>query len=105
MVLLLSGALRSVTALVLGFAGLAITCAAAWGFLANRGARRWLALAVLVAAPVLVIVVYVAAGLLWEIALAVALAAAAVAAGRAALVSGGLPAGPRVAAAPRQRPS
>ena len=104
-VLLLSGALRSITALVLGFAGLAITCAAAWWFLANRGARRWLALAVLVAAPVLVIVVYVAAGLWWEIALAVVLAVAALAAGRAALVSGGLPAGPReYTAAPQQRP-
>jgi diacylglycerol kinase family enzyme len=104
-VLLVSGALRSITALVLGFAGLAVTCAAAWWFLANRGARRWLALAVLVAAPVLVIVVYVIAGLLWEIALAAVLAAAAVAAGRAALSGGQLPAGPReYAAAPRQRP-
>jgi diacylglycerol kinase family enzyme len=104
-VLLLAGALASITALVLGFAGLAITCAAAWWFLANRGVRRWLALAVLVAAPVLVIVVYVVAGLPWEIALAVVLAVAAVAAGRAALVSGRRPAGPReYAAAPQQRP-
>ncbi|HEY4854563.1 MAG TPA: hypothetical protein VII22_27565, partial [Streptosporangiaceae bacterium] len=86
LVLVLSGALRSITALLLGFAGLAIACAAAWGFLANRGVLRWLALAVLVAAPVFVLVVYVVAGLLWEVALAVVLAAAAVAAGRAALV-------------------
>ncbi len=55
-VLLLSGALRSIIALVLGFAGLAVGCAAAWWFLANRGVLRWLALVVLVAAPVLVIV-------------------------------------------------
>src|ERR1035438_691134 len=86
-VLLLSGALRSIAALVLGFAGLAIACAAAWWFLANRGILRWLALAVLVAAPVFVIVVYVVAGLLWEIVLGAVLAAAAVAAGRAALSS------------------
>jgi hypothetical protein len=103
--LLLAGALASITALVVGFAGLAVGCAAAWWFLAYRGVVRWLALVVLVAAPVLVIVVYVVAGLLWEIALAVVLAAAAVAAGRAALASNQRPAGPReYAAAPRQRP-
>jgi hypothetical protein len=84
-VILLSGALKSVTALLLGFAGLGIICAAAWWFLAHRGVVRWLAGVVLTAAPVAVIVVYVAAGLFWEIALGVLLAAAAVAAGRAAL--------------------
>ena len=104
-VLLLSGALRSITALVLGFAGLAVACAAAWWFLANRGVLRWLALTVLVAAPVFVIVVYVVAGLLWEIALSVVLSAAAVTAGRTALASGRSPArAPEHAAAPQQRP-
>jgi diacylglycerol kinase family enzyme len=103
-VLLLAGALRSITALLLGFAGLAIACAAAWWFLASRGIRRWLALAVLIAAPVFVIVVYVVAGLLWEVALSVVLAAIAVAAGRAALRGGHLPDKPReyAAATPRQ---
>ena len=103
-VLVLAGALRSVTALLLGLAGLAIACAAGWWFLANRGIRRWLALAVLVAAPVFVIVVYVVAGLLWEVALSVALAVIAVAAGRAALGGGRLPDKPREHAAtpPRQ---
>ena len=104
-VLLLSGALRSISALLVGFAGLAIACAAAWWFLAHRGVVRWLACAVLVAAPVAVIVVYVAAGLLWEIALSVVLAAAAVAAGRAALNNGRSPAKPREdAAAPQRQP-
>ena len=56
-VLLVSGALRSITALLLGLAGAAIACAAVWWFLANRGVLRWFALAVLVAAPVFVIVV------------------------------------------------
>jgi hypothetical protein len=102
-VVLLSGALRSITALLLGFAGLAVTSAAAWWFLANRGIVRWLACVVLVAAPVAVIVVYVAPGLLWEIALGVVLAAGAVAAGRAALRSDRSPAGPREYAAPPQR--
>ena len=104
-VILVSGALKSVTALLVGFAGLAIGCAAAWWFLAHRGIVRWLACAVLVAAPVAVIVVYAVAGLLWEIALSVVLAAAAVAAGRAALSSGRSPARPREdAAAPQRQP-
>ena len=102
-VVLLSGVLASFTALLTGFAGLAIACAAAWWFLTHRGIMRWLACAVLVAALVAVIVVYVAAGLLWEIALSVVLAAAAVAAGRAALSGGRPPAKPREAAAPPQR--
>jgi diacylglycerol kinase family enzyme len=104
-VLLLSGALKSITALLLGFAGLAIICAAAWWFLAHRGIVRWLAAAVLVATPVAVIVVYVAAGRLWEVALSAVLAAAAVAAGRAALSSGRARANPREhAAAPQRQP-
>jgi diacylglycerol kinase family enzyme len=102
-VLLLSGALKSATALLLGFAGLAIICAAAWWFLAHRGIVRWLAAALLVAAPVGVIAVYVAAGRLWEVALSVVLAAAAVAAGRAALSNGRAPAKLREDAAPPQR--
>jgi diacylglycerol kinase family enzyme len=91
MVLLVSGAVSSITALLLGFAGLAVACAAAWWFLTNRGILRWITLAVLVAAPVFVIVVYVVAGLLWEITLSIVLAAAAVVAGRAALSIGRLP--------------
>src|SRR5580692_3929938 len=39
-VVLLSGVLKSITALLVGFAGLAIGCAAAWWFLAHRGAGR-----------------------------------------------------------------
>jgi hypothetical protein len=102
-VVLLSGALQSIAVLLLALAGLAVTCAAAWWFLANRGVLRWLAFAVLVAAPVFVIVMYVAAGLLGEIVLAVVLAAAAVAAGRAALTGGRMSAGPREYAAAAQR--
>jgi diacylglycerol kinase family enzyme len=102
-VVLLLGGLRSLAALLLGFLGLAVGCAAAWWFLAYRGVVRWLALVVVVAAPVFVIVVYVVAGLLWEVALSVVLAAAAVAAGRAALASGDAPAGPPEYAAARPR--
>ena len=104
-VLLLAGGLKSLTALLLGIAGLAIVCAAAWWFLAHRGVGRWLAAVLLVAAPVAVIVVYVAAGLLWEIVLSVVLAVAAVAAGRAALSRGRPLAKPREeAAAPQRQP-
>jgi diacylglycerol kinase family enzyme len=104
-VLLASGALKGITALLLGFAGLAMAGAAAWWFLTNRGILRWLAFAIGVAAPVLVIVGYVVAGLLWEIALSVVLAATAVAAGRAALGIGRLPDEPREhAAAPKRQP-
>ena len=104
-VLLLAGGLKSVTALVTGFAGLAIVCAAAWWFLTHRGIGRWLAAALLVAAPVAVIVVYIAAGLLWEIALSAVLAAAALAAGRAALSTGRPAAKPdEHAAAPQRQP-
>jgi diacylglycerol kinase family enzyme len=102
-VLLLAGGLKGLTALLLGIAGLAVVCAAAWWFLAHRGIGRWLAAALLVAAPVAVIVAYVAAGLLWEIALSVGLAVAAVAAGRAALAAGPPAAKPREQAAPPQR--
>ncbi|HUK67162.1 MAG TPA: diacylglycerol kinase family protein, partial [Streptosporangiaceae bacterium] len=102
-VLVLLGGLKSVTALLLGLAGLAIACAALWWFLAHLGIVRWLAFAVLVAAPVFVIVVYVVAGLIWEVALSVVLAAAAVAAGRAALSSGHTPASPPEHAAAQQR--
>jgi diacylglycerol kinase family enzyme len=83
--LVLSGALRSVTALLLGLAGLAVSCAAAWWFLAHRGILRWLAAAILVVAPAGVITLYIVTGLLWEIALSLALGAAGVAVGRAAL--------------------
>ena len=102
-VLVVSGALKSVTALLVGVAGLAVICAAAWWFLAHRGVVRWLAGVVLVAAPVAVIVVYIVAGLLWEIVLAAVLAVAAVAAGRAALAGGPRPPKPREAVAPPPR--
>ena len=103
-VVVASGVLWSLTALLVGIAGLAIACAAAWWFLAHRGIVRWLAGAVLVAVPVTVIAVYVAAAILLEIALGVVLVAVAVTAGRTALGSGRSPRKPRedAAAPPRQ---
>ncbi|HEY2288687.1 MAG TPA: hypothetical protein VGH88_23335, partial [Streptosporangiaceae bacterium] len=113
-VLVLAGALRSVTALLVGLAGLAVSCAAAWWVIARRGAARWLAAALLVAVPAGVITLYVLVGLLWEISLATALAAAGLLAGRRALLAGLAPGGPapagtgtpppEVTAAPPRRP-
>ncbi len=64
--------LRSVTMLAVGLASAAVSLAAAYWFLAERGIRRWLSLAALVLSPAAVIVVFALRGLLW-----VALASAA----------------------------
>jgi hypothetical protein len=96
-VLVLAGALRGLTALLVGLAALVVVCAAAWWFLVHGGVLRWLAFAL--PSPVVVIVVYAVAGQLWEVVLSVVLAAAKVAAGRAALRTARPPASPREYAA------
>jgi diacylglycerol kinase family enzyme len=110
-VLVAGGVLRSITALLIGLAGLALSCAAAWWVIAHRGPVRWLAAAALVAVPAGVITLYVLVGLLWEIAVATALTGAGLLAGRRALLAGRRPdhgsgrARPKeVAAAPPRRP-
>ena len=57
--------LKSVAMLAVGLGGAAVSLAAAFFFLSQRGVRRWLSLAVFVLAPITVIVVYVFANLLW----------------------------------------
>jgi diacylglycerol kinase family enzyme len=64
-VLVVFGGLRSVAMLAVGLASAVISLAAAFWFLADRGLRRWLALAVLVLSPTAAIVVFALAGLLW----------------------------------------
>ncbi|HMH92671.1 MAG TPA: diacylglycerol kinase family protein [Streptosporangiaceae bacterium] len=110
-VLVAAGVLRSITALLIGLAGLALSCAAAWWVVAHRGPVRWLAAAGLVVAPAGVITLYVLAGLLWEIALSTALTGAGLLAGRKALLAGrgpdrssGRARPPEVAADPPHRP-
>jgi diacylglycerol kinase family enzyme len=106
-VLAAAGALRSITALLIGLAGLVLSCAAAWWVIAHRGPVRWLAAFALVAVPAGVITLYVLVGLLWEIALAGALTGAALLTGRRAVLADRKPgrAGPReIAAAPPRRP-
>jgi diacylglycerol kinase family enzyme len=63
---------RSVAMLAIGLASAAVSLAAAYWFLAERGIRRWLSLVALVLSPAAVIVVFALTGLLW-----VALASAA----------------------------
>jgi len=57
--------LKSVVMLAVGLGAAAVTLAAAYFFLSQRGVRRWLSLAVFILAPITVIVVYAFAGLLW----------------------------------------
>jgi diacylglycerol kinase family enzyme len=52
---------------LLGVAGLAAAAAGAWWFLTHRGVVRVLAGALVVAAPVVLVVVFVRAGLLWVV--------------------------------------
>ena len=87
-VLVVAGALRSIGALLVGLAGLAVSCAAAWWVIAHRGFIRWLAAAVLVIVPAGVITLWVLSSLLWQIALSVALTGAGLLAGRRALLAG-----------------
>jgi diacylglycerol kinase family enzyme len=110
-VLVTAGVLRSITALLIGLAGLALSCAAAWWVIAHRGPVRWLAAILLVAVPAGVITLYVLVDLLWEIAVSTALTGAGLVAGRRALLAGrgpdrssGRARPPEVAAAPPRRP-
>ena len=82
--LIVPGAIASLAALLVGVVGLAVMCAMAWAFVAYRGPRRWIALCVLIAVPLAIIAVYIAVGLLLEIALCIALASVAVSAAHAA---------------------
>ncbi|MBS9373649.1 diacylglycerol/lipid kinase family protein [Rhodococcus sp. B50] len=78
--------LRGVVALLLvAVAGAALAVAGAYWFLTHHGVIRGAALAVTVLAPVVVVVVFAAAGHLWVAVVSVLLVAVAVACGRRAL--------------------
>ena len=70
---------------LVGLAGLALSLAGVWWALTHKGLVRWLAVAVAVAAPLVVLVLYTSRGLLWVVLVALGLLVVAVAAGRAAL--------------------
>jgi diacylglycerol kinase family enzyme len=80
--------LRSLAMMVVGIAGVAVVVAGGYWFLARRGVLRWAALAVAVAAPIVVLVLYIRANLLWVAALSIALVLVARLAAHAALVAG-----------------
>jgi diacylglycerol kinase family enzyme len=83
--LLAIGFRASLAVTVTGVVGLALTAAGLWWALTHKGLVRWLAAAVAVLAPLVVLVLYTSRGLLWVVVVALGLLAVAVAAGRAAL--------------------
>jgi diacylglycerol kinase family enzyme len=86
-----AGFRQSLALVLVGLAGLALTLAGAWWALAHKGLVRWLAVAVAVVAPLVVLVLYTSRGLLWVVLVALGLLALAVAAGRAALRRDAIP--------------
>jgi diacylglycerol kinase family enzyme len=86
-----AGFRQSLALVLVGLAGLALTMAGVWWALTNKGLIRWLAVAVAVAAPLVVLVLYMGRGLLWVVLVAIGLLVLAVAAGRAALRRDAIP--------------
>ena len=96
---------HSLTLIAFAAIGVCAVLAGGYWFLANRGVRRWIALALVVAAPVLILVAFARASLLWVAVVAVALMVAAAGTARAALGTGGQDAAmPAVPAARPRRP-
>ena len=95
---------RSLALVALNVIGVCAVLAGAYWFLANRGVLRWMALVLVVAAPVLILVTFALHGLLWVAVVAVALMVAAAGTARTALSTGGQDGGmpARPAARPRR---
>src|SRR5215213_8410830 len=86
-----AGLRQSIALVLVGLAGLALTLAGAWWALTNKGLVRGLAIALAVAAPVTVLILYTSARLTWVVLLALGLLALGAAAGRAALRRDAIP--------------
>ena len=96
---------RSLALVAFAVLGVCAVLAGGYWFLANRGLLRWLALVLVIAAPVLILVVFARASLLWVAIVAVALMVAAAGTARTALSTGGQEtAMPAVPAARPRRP-
>ena len=96
---------RSLALVALSVIGVCAVLAGAYWFLANRGVLRWIALVLVVAAPVLILVAFALHSLLWVALVAVALMVAAAGTARTALSGGGPEtAMPAVPAARPRRP-
>jgi diacylglycerol kinase family enzyme len=83
--LLAIGFKGSLAVAITGVVGLALTAAGVWWALTHKGLVRWLAVALAVLAPLVVLILYTSRDLLWVVLVAFALLAVAVVAGRAAL--------------------
>ena len=82
---LVAGFGKGLALVLVGLAGLSLAVAGVWWALTHKGLVRWLAVAVAVAAPLVVLVLYTSRGLLWVVLVAIGLLVGAVVAGRAAL--------------------
>ena len=80
-----SGFRQSLALVLAGLVGLALAAAGVWWALTHKGLVRWLAAAVAVLAPLVVLILYTSRDLLWVVLVAIGLLVLAVAAGRAAL--------------------
>lgn len=85
MPVLFAGVLGTVALLVAGIGGVAVTVAALYWFLTRRGPLRWISAAVAVAAPIVVLALFVRSDLLWVVLLSYALGLLAVVCVRTAL--------------------
>ncbi|MFD8950471.1 diacylglycerol/lipid kinase family protein [Streptomyces xanthophaeus] len=100
-VLVVFGGFASLLLMAVGWAGLFLTAAGVWWMLTHTGWIRGLAGLLVVVAPLAVLLLYAAAGLLWVVLVSVGLWALAVAAGSAALAedtASGMPEHPAVRA-------
>lgn len=104
LVLVVFAGLGSLLLMGAGWAGLALTAAGGWWMLTHTGWIRGLALFLVVAAPLAVLVLYAAAGLLWVVLVSLGLWALAVSAGRAALVEDTSPSMPERSVIRAERP-
>jgi hypothetical protein len=96
--------LSSLAMVAVGAVGACLVLVGGYVFLAHRGVVRWLALGVVVLAPVAVLAIFAFHGLLWDGLVAIALIALAAGAGRRALTTGaGGPGMPAQAVPPPKR--
>ncbi|MGX1274553.1 diacylglycerol/lipid kinase family protein [Streptomyces phaeoluteigriseus] len=104
LVLLLVAGFSSILLVTVGIVGVTLAAAGTWWMLTHTGPKRLLAAVLTAAAPLVVLALYTAAGLLWVVLLSIALWALAVSAGRAALVEDDAPGMPERSVDPPRRP-
>ncbi len=86
-VLIAFAGFKAIAAGLAGAAGAALCFAAIWWFLTTRGLLRALALVLVVAAPVIILVLYAGSGLIWVILVTIGLWVVSVFSGRTALAA------------------